>query len=488
MEKEGYRKQVNQMGKKEFTLMKMKEYGFWPKDLPTPYERQANETEEDYKKRSELISELNLLLDDISKLYKEKDQINTKLKELRNQYNSIWDYERIRKNISKQIMQESISRRKERKEKRELEKKLRSEKWKEKKENNIVFIGKGYSNLLYDKGTNISRLKEKNLPIIQTDKELAQFLLIDYKTLRFLTYHRDVVTTDHYYRFTIPKRSGGVRNIAAPKTFLKTVQRKILDNILIKIPVSPNAHGFLNGKSVISGAKAHSTKPNILINMDLENFFPTITFERVRGLFKYFGYSGYISSLLAMLCTYCERMPVEIKGETKYIKTTDRILPQGSPASPMITNIICHRMDKRLNGISNKYNFTYTRYADDISFSYMGEKNSINISQFISIIRKIVTEEGFSINKKKTKVLRPNNRQIITGIVINNDEIGVTKKWVKNLRALIYNTKKDISKADTQIINEISGRIEWLKSVNASRYKNIINDGQNLLNKLNKNN
>lgn len=488
MEKEDYRKQVNQMGKKEFTLMKMQEYGFWPKDLPTPYERQENESKEDYNKRKKLISELNKLSEDISKLYQEKEEINNKLKEIRKKYNDTWDYEKIRIHVAKQIMQESIARREERKKQKELEKKIRSEEWKKKRAENIIFIGKNYSGLLYDKETDINKLKENNLPVIETDKELAEFLSIEYKTLRFLTYHRDVVTTDHYYRFKIPKKSGGMRDIAAPKTSLKSVQRKILDDILNKIPVSPNAHGFLNGKSVISGAKVHDTSPTLLINMDLKDFFPTITFERVRGLFKSFGYSGYISSLLAMLCTYCERMPIEIKGETKYIKTTDRILPQGSPASPMITNIICQKMDKRLNGISKYFNLTYTRYADDISFSYTDDKNSLDISKFMGIVNKIVKEEGFSIKSEKTKVLRKNNRQIITGIVINNDEIGVTKKWVKNLRALIYNTKKDTSKADYQTINEIKGRVGWLKNINAKRYKNIINDGENLLNILKKNN
>jgi len=486
MERDYYRKKVNEMGKKEFTLMKMQEYGFWPKDLPTPYEKQANETEEDYKKRNKLIADLNKLSEEIAELYKEKDAINKKLIELKAKYNDTFDYEKLRVIISKQIMRESIARRKERKEKKELERKLRSEEWNKIKKENIIFIGKGYSSLLNDKKTDIQKLNEKNLPVIETDKELAEFLSIDYKTLRLLTYHRDVVTIDNYYRFTIPKKSGGVRNIAAPKTSLKLVQRKILDDILVKIPVSSSAHGFLSGKSVISGAKTHTAKPSILINMDLENFFPTITFERIRGLFKYFGYSGYIASLFAMLCTYCERVPIKIKGETKYVKTTDRILPQGSPASPMITNIICAKMDKRLEGLSNKFNVIYTRYADDISFSYAEEEHSFNISGFINTINKIVNEEGFIINKKKTKVLRKNNRQIITGIVINNDEIGVAKKWVKNLRALIYNTKKDVSKANSQVINEIMGRIEWLKSVNSVRYENIINDGKNLLTMLKK--
>lgn len=485
--KQNYREAINQMGKKEFTLIKMQEYGFWPKDLPTPYERQENETKEQYEQRKDLLNKYQKVADEITKLYEEKDKINAKLRELQKKYNETWDYEKIRLDVSKTIMEESIKRRAKRKKQREFEKQQRSEAWKRTKEDNIVFIGKGYSGSLQDVETNIEKLKAQKLPIIKDDKELAGFLGIEYKKLRFLVYHRDVVSVDNYYRYTIPKKKGGVRNIAAPKSLLKNTQRKILEEILSKLPVSEYAHGFLKEKSVVSGAKAHKNKPELLINIDLEDFFPTITFERVRGMFKGFGYSGYVASLLSMICTYCERMEVEVRGEIKYVKTSHRILPQGSPASPMITNIICRKLDKRLSGLASKYSFTYTRYADDMSFSFINENTDLTYGRLIGLISKIVKEEGFNINKNKTKFLRQNNRQCITGIVINNEEIGVPKKWIKNLRAAIYNANK--LKNNEQIpssktINEISGMTSWIKSVNSEKYKNIIDDAMNLINSL----
>lgn len=485
--KQNYREAINQMGKKEFTLIKMQEYGFWPKDLPTPYERQENETREQYAQRKDLLNKYQNVADEITKLYEEKDKINAKLKELQKKYNETWDYEKIRLDVSKTIMEESIKRRAERKKQRELEKQQRSEAWKRTKEDNIVFIGKGYSSLLQDVETNIEKLEAQKLPIIKDDKELAKFLGIEYKKLRFLVYHRDVVSVDNYHRYTIPKKKGGVRNIAAPKSLLKNAQRKILEEVLSKLPVSEYAHGFLKEKSVVSGAKAHGNKPELLINIDLEDFFPTITFERVRGMFKGFGYSGYVASLLSMICTYCERMEVEVRGETKYVKTSHRILPQGSPASPMITNIICRKLDKRLSGLASKYSFTYTRYADDMSFSFINENTDLTYGRLIGLISKIVKEEGFNINKNKTKFLRQNNRQCITGIVINNEEIGVPKRWIKNLRAAIYNANK--LKNNEQIpssktINEISGMTSWIKSVNSEKYKNIIDDAMKLINSL----
>lgn len=487
--RQDYREIVNQMGKKEFTLLKMQEYGFWPKNLPTPYEKQENETKEEYALRKNLIKDYEKVIKQISDLYEEKDKINQKLRELKKKYDETWDYEKIRLDVSKTIMEESIARRKERKERRELEKKQKSEAWAKEKADKIVFIGKGYSNLLYDKENNKDKLLLQGLPIIEDDKALAEFLGIEYKKLRFLVYHRDVVSVDHYHRYSIPKKKGGERNIAAPKSILKNAQRKILEEILSKIPVSEHAHGFLKGKSVVSGAKAHilnkDENTQLLINMDLEDFFPTIIFERVRGMFKAFGYSGYISSLLAMLCTYCERMEVEVRGEIKYVKTSNRILPQGSPASPMITNIICGKLDKRLSGLASKYNCTYTRYADDMSFSFKEENIDLNLGKFMGLVSKIVNEEGLNINKKKTRLLRKNNRQCITGIVVNNDEIGVPKKWIKTLRAAIYNARKLISNGEevpVKTINEISGMISWVKSVNAERYAGIIEDGMGIVN------
>ncbi|MHC1684400.1 MAG: reverse transcriptase family protein [Clostridiaceae bacterium] len=485
--KADYREMVNLMGKKEFTLLKMQEYGFWPKNLPTPYERQKNETPEQFKEREALLKEYEKIINEITKLYSEKDEINKKLRELRKSYDETWDYEKIRLDVSQTIMKESIARRKERKKQKELEKKQKSEAWMQKKADEILFIGKGYSQLLQEKESDVEKLSSLNLPVIKTDKELAEVLGIEYKELRFLVYHRDVVSSDNYHHYSVPKRKGGFRNIAAPKSKLKLAQRKILEEILSKIPVSDFAHGFLKEKSVVSGAMAHGGQPKLVINMDLEDFFPTITFERVRGMFKGFGYSGYISSLLAMVCTYCQRMEIEVRGETKYVKTSPRILPQGSPASPMITNILCGKLDKRLSGLASKNGFTYTRYADDISLSLkenFSEYSNLTEGRICGLVSKIVAEEGFKINKLKTRFLRKNNRQSITGIVVNNEEIGVPRKWIKSLRAAIYNANKlkDSGSLPMEKINEISGMTAWIKSVNEKRYKNIIDEAMKIIN------
>ena len=482
-----YRNLVSNMGKKEFTFLKMQEYGFWPSNLPTPYERQEHETEQDFENRKRLLDEFQKLSEQLSNAYQEKAEIEKKLSHLKKEYQDTWDYEKIRSVVAQEIMKESLARRAERKAERERQKQLKTQAWNKRKAENILFIGKGYSNLLAKKETNVQKLKENQMPVIETDRELANLLQIEYSTLRSLVYHRDVITFDNYYRFEIPKKSGGTRHIAAPKTQLKAAQRQVLEQILQKAEVSDLSHGFLKARSILTSAKTHHTSPDLLINIDLENFFPTITFERVRGLYQSFGYSGYIASLLAMLCTYCERMPLEIKGETKYIKISERVLPQGSPASPMITNIICRNMDKRIDGLCKKLGLTYTRYADDMSFSYMGDTENLAIGSFLNSINKIIEEEGFHMQKEKTHILRKNNRQYITGIVINNEEIGVPKKWVKILKASIHNAEKlkdSGGSVSNKTIYEISGKIAWLKSVNAKRYEKIIRQGTEFIKSL----
>lgn len=478
-----YRTGVRQMGKKEFTLLKMQEYGFWPDNLKTPYEMQSSETEEEFKKRKRLLDKYHQLAERISQLYQEKDEIDRKLYELKKEYISTWDSERIRKDVAQKIMQESIKRRMERKKQKELEQAQRSLEWKRYREKHIVFIGRGYSGLLQDRQTDPIRLGNLSLPLVEDDHDLAALLEIEYKELRFLAYHRDVVLSDHYHFYKIPKRNGGERSIAAPKPLLKQVQRTILTKILQQLPVSEEAHGFQKERSVVTGAQVHDAKPELLINMDIENFFPTITFQRVRGMFCSFGYSGYVASLLAMLCTYCERTPIEVKGQIKLVRCSERILPQGSPASPMITNMICRNLDSNLALLSREYRYSYSRYADDMSFSFAQRPEERELRRLLLAIRLTVEKEGFKINREKTRFLRNNNRQCITGVVINNEEIGVPKVWLKKMRAALHhaNQLKEKNKLTQSKKNEIAGMASWLSSVNKNRYQRIISQAIQLL-------
>ena len=166
-----YRNLVSNMGKKEFTFLKMQEYGFWPSNLPN--ERQEHETEQDFENRKRLLDEFQKLSEQLSNAYQEKAEIEKKLSHLKKEYQDTWDYEKIRSVVAQEIMKESLARRAERKAERERQKQLKKQAWNKRKAENILFIGKGYSNLLAKKETNVQKLKENQMPVIETDRELA---------------------------------------------------------------------------------------------------------------------------------------------------------------------------------------------------------------------------------------------------------------------------------------------------------------------------
>lgn len=481
--RENYRSQIRKHGKEYLTLEKMLDYGFWPEDIPIPFEIQKNETPEAFEERQRITKLLMESQEGLSALQKEMTKIDQKISALNYDLSNVANAEIIRRAVSRALHDESIQRRTKKKEARAQAKKENHDQWLAYKKENIVYIGRGYSNYLGDKETDVQYLKQQSLPIIQTDRELADFLNITYSELRSMAYHRDVTTYDHYVRFEIPKKRGGMRQLATPNKKLKQAQRTILEQILNKITVHDCAHGFLMNHSVITNAQAHPAAPALLINLDLENFFPTITFGRVRGLFASFGYSGFIASLFAMLCTYCERIPIEKKGKIYYVKIADRVLPQGAPTSPMISNIICKHLDEKMQDWALAQQASYTRYADDMSISFLKPIEHAQFSSLLWDIQTIVSKEGFRLNKEKTKFLSKSQCQAITGIVVNNEKITISKKWRKNFRATIYNAQqaKQAGTLSFAKRSEIQGMLAWLKAVNDDQYEKLILAAQDLL-------
>jgi len=324
----------------------------------------------------------------------------------------------------------------------------------------IRYVGERYSSFLFNFNSNEERILSLGLPNLQNIIQLKNLLGISIPEIRFIAYHEKLSSVDHYHRYSIPKRNGGVRHLAAPKPLVKKAQHAILEKILMKINIPEVAHGFIQGRSILTNAKKHLYKPEIIIKMDIEDFFPSISFERVRGMFHSFGYSGFISTLLAMICTDANRIPFQQGGKKYFLATSERHLPQGSPASPMISNIICIKMDKRLKGLAKTFNFRYTRYADDLTFSTDEELS--NIGTFCAFVKRIVREEGFQINKRKTRFLRQNAQQNITGIVVNEGELCFPRNWIRNLRAAIHNLKMDLNNKNnitTERIREIQGML-----------------------------
>jgi retron-type reverse transcriptase len=196
----------------------------------------------------------------------------------------------------------------------------------------------------------------------------------------------------------------------------------------------------VHGRSTVTNAKPHANQA-IVINVDLEGFFPNIGFPRVRHLFRRLGYSGAVATLLALLCTECPRKKVTYDGQVYFVALGRRGLPQGACTSPAISNQIARKLDRRLSGLASKLGLAYTRYADDLTMSG-GEDVQGKVGYVLARIRHIADEEGFAINPKKTRVKRRNARQTVTGLVVNR-EPGAPRNLVRRLRAILHRAKKE---------------------------------------------
>lgn len=272
-----------------------------------------------------------------------------------------------------------------------------------------------------------AKLLDSNLPVIFDNKHLALLLGITPIDLGKLIYSIDDYC---YHEVKIPKKSGGVRTLDIPSVDLKYIQRWILDNILINMRVSVHADGFVKNKSILTNAKKHINS-DCIVNIDLKDFFPTIKFDQVFSIFKYYGYTKELSYTLSKLCTHCG------------------ILPQGSPASPFITNIICLKLDKRLSALAEKYGAIYSRYADDITFS--GNKS---IFRILPVATNIIRYEGFSLNLDKTHISFKHQRQEVTGLIVNGNKVHVSQKYKRKLKQEIYYCQKYGVSSHLQHIND----------------------------------
>ncbi|HLY11466.1 MAG TPA: reverse transcriptase family protein [Planctomycetota bacterium] len=308
----------------------------------------------------------------------------------------------------------------------------------------IDFLGRGVSGGLANKTANEETLKRFGLPSLSTPAQLAAALSLPLLRLRWLAFHSEASTVSHYVRFQIPKKSGGVRDIWAPQPKLAAAQSWILENILTKIPVGPVAHGFVPGRSTVTNAAPH-VKKAIVVNLDLKEFFPTITFPRVKGIFETLGYSPAVATVLALLCTEAPRREVDYSGRRYHVATGPRALPQGACTSPALSNLLAWGLDRRLGGVAAKLGWTYTRYADDLTFSGdtlvpKGEKDPRSVAWLLARTRHVCEDEGFEVNQKKVRVQRRNSAQTVTGIVVN-DKPSTPRSERRRLRAILHHAR-----------------------------------------------
>ncbi len=332
-------------------------------------------------------------------------------------------------------------------EERKLRRELYKRAWQAYRRAHIVHLGPG---VFWHDTADVDRFdaadpekqrRDNALPELKDVDALAQALGLSIARLRWLAYHRDVETGTHYHRWLVPKRDGSPRLISAPKPELKAAQRWITREVTEHLPVHGAAHGFLVGRSIVSNASVHAGA-KILVKLDIKGFYPTVTFRRVKGLLRRAGLGEQVATLMALLATESPREEVVTHGKTHYVATGPRSLPQGAPTSPSITNALCLRLDCRLAGLARKLGCRYTRYADDLAFSWHGDSKP-EVGILLRAVRGIVKAEGFEIHPAKTRVMRAGSRQRITGLVVNraDDRPGarVPREIQRRLRAAIKN-------------------------------------------------
>ena len=428
--------------KTKYIYAEMKRLGFWNEG-----EQNFAVIQKYFDKEAELVNELHALL-------VEKKKIE--------------DPERLLKAIHEKRKEESRKKQAETKKKREELRLQKAARWEQIKKEEVIYLGDEYSNTLQNKESNVERLKTLSLPELNTAKDLADLMQVEVAELRFLSYSRKNSPINHYVRFTIPKRSGGERIISAPRPKLKRAQHWILENILNKVEVHEAAQGCVQGRSIKSNAEVH-LRQEVVVNQDLKDFFPTISYARIRGLFKSLGYSGQLSSILALICSEPRITEVEAFGEKYFAQRGERFLPQGSPCSPAISNIICRNLDKRLSGLAKKFQFNYSRYVDDISFSASSDGVK-NLNKILLYSRQIIRDEGFVLNPDKLRIMRKGRRQHVTGILVN-EKPNVDKKTLKKFRALVYQVEKDglegkSWKGNGDLLSSMHGYASFIHQIN----------------------
>lgn len=296
-------------------------------------------------------------------------------------------------------------------------------------------------------------LNTLGVPVINSFEHLCEQLSITEQLLYYLTYKKEYC----YFQKVIPKKDKTERILNVPNLSLKVVQKWILKEILEKIFVSEQAMAFVPNKNGLRENAERHKKNIFLLEMDITNFFGTITEQQMYTLFCNIGYNSKVAGILANLCTY------------------NNYLPQGAVTSPYIANLVCYHMDARINGYCSRKDIVYTRYADDLTFS---SDNRMLLNKIEKFIKYIVTDEGFTINDKKTRYLSNDVKKTVTGITINDDSIHVDKKFKRNLRAQIYCS---IKLKNYQNNSQILGKIAYVNSIEKGFRDKIIRYITNLI-------
>ena len=321
----------------------------------------------------------------------------------------------------------------------------------------------------------------KSVPEFGSVGAFAEWCAIPAGLVEWLSLHRK----EHYRMRAIPKRSGGIRILESPRARLKSLQRTIVARLLNFIPVHSSAHGFVRGRSILSYAQPHCGK-QVVLRMDLQDFFPSIDAARVFGLFRSLGYPHPVTQLLTNLCTAClsedqiesvANEHLRFRPHSETVSLLRRIycrkhLPQGAPSSPYLANLVAYNLDSRLAGLASNAGLSYTRYADDLLFS--GDHAFGRFAKSFAIkVGSIVMDEGFQIQFRKTRIMRASTQQRVAGMVINR-RTNICREEYDRLKAVLFNCARfgpaEQNRDSVPNFREhIRGRIHWVRQLHSIR-------------------
>lgn len=281
----------------------------------------------------------------------------------------------------------------------------------------------------------------------------------------------------HYRYRWIPKRHGPPRLLEIPKQRLKAIQRQLLRQILDAVPPHPASHGFRRAHDCRSFAAPHCGQ-QLLIRIDLQDFFPSIRASRIHALFRQLGYPWKSARLLTGLC--CNTVGNDIRSPTELPQpdwaSRQRLafphLPQGAPTSPALANLAAQQLDRRLTGLAEKHQLSYSRYADDLALS--GDRVSPRRAQHLSaLIAAIAADEGFTVNHRKTRMMRASGAQRLTGISVNR-QLNIPRNDYDQLKATLFNCARHGPASQNHQQHpdyraHLRGRISHVRQLNPAR-------------------
>lgn len=275
--------------------------------------------------------------------------------------------------------------------------------------------------------------------------DMSKATRLSSETLRLMIYR-----ADFRYRIYSIEKKGPVkkmRTIYQPSRELKALQGWVLRNILDKLSSSPFSIGFEKNQSILNNATPHMGA-NFILNIDLEDFFPSLTADKVFGVFHSLGYNRLVSSCLTKICCY------------------RNLLPQGAPSSPKLANLICSKLDYRIQGYAGSRGLIYTRYADDLTLSAQSMKKVVKAKDFLI---SIIPTEGLKVNALKTCISGPRSQKKVTGLVISQEKVGIGRLKYKEIRAKIHH----IFTGRSMEVEHVKGWLSFISSVDSKSHKRL---------------